>query len=174
MLKIVSISKIRILKKGEHFIKEGELCYQTALVLKGLLRHYIIDKDGTEKSLLFIPEKRTTASSDTIFNDKPYSENIIASEDSIILKIDIRIFEKIAKNSIPLLTLQNKSLKEVIISNVEQIKLLTIFAPEERYHYFCKTYPYMEQRIKQKYLASYLGITPTSLSKMRARITSSS
>lgn len=174
LLDIISITKIATIKKGEHFIREGELCYQTALVLKGLLRHYSIDKDGTEKTLLFIPERKSTGSPDTIFSNKPSSENIMALEDSIVLKIDSRDFERIAKSNIRLLTLQNKSLKEVIISDVEQLKSLTIFTPEERYHYFCKTYPHLEQRIKQKYLASYLGITPTSLSRLRARIISSS
>jgi len=164
LIKIASITKIVKINKGVHFIKDGEISYQTALVLKGLLRHYIINKDGTEKTLLFIPEKKSTGSPDTIFSNKPSSENIIA------LKIDSRDFERIAKNNIRLLTLQNKSLKEVILSDVEQIKSLTIFSPEERYNYFCKTYPHLEQRIKQKYLASYLGITPTSLSRLRARI----
>ncbi len=170
LIKIASITKIVKINKGVHFIKDGEISFQTALVLKGLLRHYIINKDGTEKTLLFIPEKKSTGSPDTIFSNKPSSENIIALEDSIILKIDSRDFERIAKNNIRLLTLQNKSLKEVILSDVEQIKSLTIFSPEERYNYFCKTYPHLEQRIKQKYLASYLGITPTSLSRLRARI----
>lgn len=66
--------------------------------------------------------------------------------------------------------LKNLAFKEIITSNVEQIKFLTILAPEERYVLFCKTYPKLQQRIKQKFLASYLGITPTSLSRIRARL----
>ena len=172
LLQLASIIKLKSIKKGEYFIREGEFFYQTGIVLKGLLRHYHIDKEGNEKTVLFVCEKNISASALTIFMNKPSQENVIALEDTVILKADTREFEKIAKSNIRLVKLQNEFLKEVIISDIEQIKSLTVYTPEERYQNFCKTYPRLEQRIKQKYLASYLGITPTSLSRMRARISS--
>ena len=60
--------------------------------------------------------------------------------------------------------------KDTILHNVEHIKFLSLLTPEERYEYFISKYPDLEQRIKQKHLASYLGVTPTFLSRLRARI----
>jgi CRP-like cAMP-binding protein len=171
LFQLASIAKFGTLIKDEHLIKEGELNYIAVIVLKGLLRHYVIDKNGEEKTLRFVPEKRQAAMIDTVFHNKPASENIMALEDSVLLKFDIRQFDLLVKNNFRLLKLLNQSYKEIIIENVEQIKFLTVLSPEQRYQYFCKIYPNLEQRIKQKHLASFLGVTPTSLSRMRTRIT---
>lgn len=140
------------------------------IVLKGLFRHYVINKNGEEKTLRFVSEKEQTAMMDTIFHNKPATENIIALESSVFVKFDFREIDSLVTGNFRLLKLQNLSLKKVIAENVEQIKFLTILSPEERYRYFCKKYPNLEQRIKQKHFASFLGVTPTSLSRIRARM----
>ena len=170
LLQIASIIKPKSLNKGEFLIREGEYCYQIAILVKGLLRHYHIDNDGNEKTVLFVCEKNISVSAFTIFMNKPSPEYVVALEDTIVLLADNREFERIAKDNIRLLNLQNQFLKDAIISDIEQIKSLTVYTPEERFQNFCKTFPKLEQRIRQKYLASYLGITPTSLSRMKARI----
>lgn len=170
LFQLASIAKLRMVKKDEHLIREGDVCYDTFIVMKGLFRHYIIDGNGVERTLLFVPERMQTASLDTILLHKAASENIIALESSLVLKIDKRVFEKIASDNVRLLKLKSQVYEQVLISNVAQIKFLTLLSPEERYIHFCKTFPDLEQRIKQKYLASYLGVTPTSLSRMRARL----
>lgn len=170
IFQIAGITKLGMLKKNEHLLKEGDLNYNVVVVLKGLLRHYVIDKNGEEKTLRFVPEKKQAAMIDTIFHKKPAVENIMALENSYFLKYDFREIDRLVSDNFRLLKLQNQSFKDVIADNVEQIKFLTILNPEERYQYFCKTYPNLEQRIKQKYLASFLGVTPTSLSRMRARM----
>lgn len=126
------------------------------LVLKGLLRHYVIDENGEEKTLRFGPEKAQTAMLDTIFHKKPAAENIMALENTVFLKFDFREVDRLSSDNIRLLKLQNQSYKEVIPENVANIKFLTILNPEERYQYFCKTYPNLEQRVMQKHIASFL------------------
>ena len=170
LFQLASIAKLGTLKKDEHLLKEGELNYNIVIVLKGLLRHYVIDEKGEEKTLRFVPEKKQTAMMDTIFHKKPATENIMALEDSVFLKFDFREIDRLVSDNLRLLKIQNQSFRDVITDNVEQIKFLTVFSPEKRYQYFCKTYPNLEQRVKQKYLASFLGVTPTSLSRMRTRI----
>lgn len=171
---ISSIAKLRMIKKGDHIIKQGELCYDAMIIVKGLFRHYSIDENGEEKTLMFAAERKFTGCFDTIMLNKPSTENIVALENSIIIKMDTRAAEKISSDNIRLLKVQLEAYKQNIISNVEHSKLLTILSPDERYIYFCKTHPDLEQRIKQKYLASYLGVTPTSLSRIRARLIKSS
>jgi CRP-like cAMP-binding protein len=170
LIQLASIAKVKSVKQDEHLLHAGDLNYNLSIVVKGLFRHYIIDEQGVERTLLFVREKGISAMVDTIFNNKPSTENIIAMENSIVVKFDYRAFEKLALNNVRLLRMQNQGFKELIISNVEHIKLLNLLTPEERYTYFCKTHPDLEQRIKQKYLASYLGITPTSLSRIRGRL----
>ncbi len=173
LYQLASVAKLGTLKKDEHLLKEGDLYYHGVIVMKGLLRHYVIDENGNEKTLRFVPEKKIAAMIDTIFHNKPATENIMTLEDSVFLKFDIREMDRLVSDNIRLLKLQNQFYKDVISDNVEQIKFLTVLSAEERYNYFCKTYPNLEQRVKQKHLASYLGVTDTSLSRIRSRIVKS-
>lgn len=171
---ISSIAKLRVIRRGEHFVQQGELCYDAMMVVKGLFRHYAIDENGKEKTLMFDAERKFTGCFDTIMLNKPSTENIIALENSIIIKMDTRAAEKISSDNIRLLKVQLEAYKQVVITNVEHGKLLTILSPDERYTFFCETHRNLEQRIQQKHLASYLGITPTSLSRIRARLSNRS
>lgn len=166
---ITSIAEIKLISKGEYLLTSGELSYEVFYIINGLFRHYVIDENGVDKTLRFTNEKQNMLCSETIFHGNPSMENIIALENSIVIKIDEREIDKYNSNE-QLLKLKIQSLKQVIIGIVEHIKLLALYSPETRYEFFCKTYPNLEQRIKQKYLASYLAITPTSLSRLRSRI----
>ncbi len=170
LFQLASIAKVKTVKKDEHLLLVGDLNYNISFVVKGLFRHYVIDEQGTERTLLFVPEKKVTAMIDTVFHNKPSTENIVAMENSIIVRFDFREFEKITTNNMRFLKVQNQGLKEIITANVEHIKLLNLLTPEERYAYFCKAFPDLEQRIKQKHFASFLGITPTSLSRIKGRL----
>lgn len=170
IFQLVPIFKFKRISKGEHLVKEGDYNYNGYRVLKGLLAHYIIDKNGSEKTLLFVPENRFSGSLQTTLNNKPADENIIALEDSLLLACDTRKLEKLAANNIRILKLLHKSHKEIITEAAIRIKFLIAHSEEERYLNFKKTYPNLEQRVKQKDLASFLGITVSSLSRIRARI----
>ena len=170
VLLLASIAKFKRIKKGEHFIKIGDLNYNTAAVLSGLLSHYIIDENGMEKTLLLVPEKMNSGSLQTIFNGKPADENIIALENTILIMMDMRELNKLAADNIRILKLVNQSYKQMIMTVADHNRFLRILTPEQRYDYFCKTFPNLEQRVKQKHLASFLGITPVSLSRIKGRI----
>ena len=170
MLQLASIAKLQYVNRGEHIVKEGEYNYKAIKVIKGLLAHYVIDSDGVEKTLLFVPENKNSGSLQTTINRKAADENIVALESSLLLTIDIRELEKLASNSINILKLLNQSYKLIITEAASRIKFLIVNSPEERYLHFCETYPNLEQRVKQKDLASFLGITVSSLSRIRARI----
>lgn len=170
LLQLVPIIKLKQLAKGEHFVREGEFNYNGVKVIKGLLAHYIIDKNGVEKTLLFVPEGRLSGSLQTTINKMPADENIIALENSLLITCDIRKMEKIAYENIRIYKMLNQNYKDIIIDAAIRIKFLVAQSPEESYLHFTKTYPNLEQRIKQKDLASFLGITVSSLSRIRARI----
>lgn len=170
LLQLATIIKFRHVAKGVHVVREGEYNYQTIKVIKGLLCHYVIDKNGIERTLLFVPEKMYSGSLQTTLNKKPADENIIALENSFLLTVDVRELEKLAAENKQILKMLNQSYKQIILEAAVRIKFLIAHNPEERYLHFSETYPNLEQRVKQKDLASFLGITVSSLSRIRARI----
>lgn len=169
-LQLFSITRFQKLRKGEHIIRAGERDFRTIFVLRGLLRNYIIDSSGEERTILFVPEFKNAGSSATILKGEPSVENIVAVEDSILAVGDQRRYEEMARSSSALLAYQVRVLKELLAFTIEQSWFHVLLKPEQRYQEFCRRYPKLEQRVTQRDLASYLGVTPTSLSRMRARI----
>jgi CRP-like cAMP-binding protein len=173
LAELASIISIKQIKKGEHLVKVGEYNYNAVKVLKGLLYHYVIDENGIERALLFVPENMNSGALQTTMMRKPADENIVALEDTIILSTDVRELEKLTDKNPRIQKMVNHLYKQIIAEAAERIRFLVVNTPEERYLHFRKTYPNLEQRIKQKDLASYLCITDTSLSRIRARIAKS-
>lgn len=170
LFQLASIIKLKNIAKGEHIVREGEYNYRAIKVIKGLLCHYVIDNNGDEKTLLFVPEKMNSGSLQTTIGGKPADENIIALESSWLLMIDIRELEKLADGNLSILKMLNQSYKQIIFEAATRIKFLIAHSPEERYLQFTHTYPNLEHRVKQKHLASFLGITVSSLSRIKARL----
>ena len=170
LISMASITKIRRIKKGEHLARSGDINYLIVIVVKGLLRHYIIDEEGNEKTMLFVTEKQNSASIETIVRDEVCTENIVAEENSILLSFDHRSAQKVASKSKGLVFLQNQRLKESLYHAVERLRHHTTLSPEERFTLFYAEFPKLGRRVKQKHLASYLGVTPTSLSRMKRRL----
>ncbi|MCF7785527.1 MAG: Crp/Fnr family transcriptional regulator [Prosthecobacter sp.] len=170
---LLSIARFKRLPKGEFIIKAGEYHYDIIIVLKGLLRNYILDEAGEERTMLFVPERKNAGSYRTVLRDQPSVENVLALEDSWIVATDFREFERLAQSSPSLRHYQNLLLKELLASTVDQVWSHVGLSPEQRYLEFCRNFPKLAQRVTQKDLASYLGITPTSLSRIRARIAQS-
>ncbi len=170
LIELATIIKIKHVKKGDHLLKVGDYNYNAVIVVKGLLCHYLINENGTEKILLFAPEKKNSGSLKTIMLGESADENIVALENSILICADSRDLDKLAKRNIRVSNMLNKSYKNIIVEAALRIKFLIAFTPQERYTFFCETYPNLEGRIKQKHLASYLGITNTSLSRMKAKL----
>ena len=167
---LISIVSFKTIMKGECFIIAGDLNYNIAIVLKGLLRSYIVNDDGEEQTVLFVPERKNAGSSQTIIRNKPSYENIIALENTIIAFADYRKFNTLAHNNLALLQLQNKMFKELLAFTIDHNWSHLVLSAEDRYIKFCKDFPKLEQRVTQKDLASYLGITASSLSRIRARM----
>ena len=135
--------------------------------------NYIINDNGDEHTMLFVPERKNVASYQTVLRNKPSMENILALEDSLIIFSDSRKLDELARKRPLILLYQNKVMKELLAFTVDQVWFHSVLTPEERYFKFCEEFPKLEQRVTQKDLASYLGITATSLSRLRARIAKS-
>ena len=149
-------------KKGTILQRSGEVNTKVFHVKSGLLRSYAIDKDGNENIFMFAPENWVIA--DTNGPEVPSVLWISALEDSII-QVFPKDLEREKKNIAPL----TKRLS--VMQN--RILMLISSSAIERYEHFEEMYPNIVQRVPQYTLASYLGMTPEFLSKIRKRLSSS-
>ena len=167
---LVKIARIKHVNASELLVKTRTKDHNGYVVIKGLLRNYIETSEGEEKTVLLTSEGMTTASHATILRGKPATESIMAIENSIVAAHDAREFEKLCLEYPKLLRLQNEVLKMNMGEAVERIAYYTSMNPEERYIHFRDKYPDLLNRVPQIYLASYLGIHPVSLSRIRTRL----
>ena len=162
--------KMRKVKEGEILVEKDTLNYNQITVIKGLLRNYIITSEGEERTVLIVPERMGTGCSDTIFRGEPAVEIVEAIEPSLVMIADTRKLERLADNHPQLLRLQKKILQGMLNEAIQRIRFYTALTPEERFREIQRKNPKLIQRVPQKYLASYLGIHPVSLSRIKARL----
>ncbi|MEM9680927.1 MAG: Crp/Fnr family transcriptional regulator [Bacteroidota bacterium] len=144
-------------KKGTIIQGKGILNSKVYVVKKGLLRSYTVDEKGKEHIFMFAPENWVIA--DNQSGDVPTDLYIDAIEDSLVgvLPKDLKREEKNVSAFIKRLSVLQK-----------RIIMLMSASAIERYEHFEQTYPDIIKRVPQKMIASYLGITPEALSKVKS------
>lgn len=165
-----SFYEFKKVAKTEFLLRQGEVCHDTYFVEKGLLRMYSIDKNGKEHIIQFAPEKWLIGDRSSLFFNEKSSYYIEAVEDSEILLLKNDFFTTL--NDIYPQTLErNELLLQKHIRNLQnRVNSLLADTAEERYMNFIKMYPDILQRVPQWMVASYLGITPESLSRVRKEL----
>ena len=152
--RMLSIKKIH-LKKGETLQRKGEVSHYYYGVEKGLLRSFSVDNQGKEHIFMFAPEGWIIA--DGALYGQPCELNIEALEDS-----DLLIYEKNFTDEIN----PERFYKRISVLQKRVIMLMSSSAID-RYEDFLDTYPQIVQRVSQRMIASYLGITPEALSRAK-------
>ncbi|MRJ08727.1 Crp/Fnr family transcriptional regulator [Ornithobacterium rhinotracheale] len=155
------------LEKNEYLLRNNEICKYIYFVENGLLRQFYIDKKGKEHVLYFAPENWFITDRESLFFDEKSIYNIQALEPSKVLCISKELLKNIAKK-IPNFHDFNDLLLHKHIGSLQlRIMQLISQSAEERYMHFVKKYKKVYLRIPQNMLASYLGIAPESLSRIR-------
>jgi CRP-like cAMP-binding protein len=159
----------KTLQKGEFLLREGELARYGAFVCKGLLRSYIIDNKGKEHIVMFAPENWWISNKGGAAEVSPSTFFIDAIEDSELLLLDkaghFAMLEKVAGYAA---SFQVGIQKHSAAKDQRIVHSLTATA-EEKYNNFIAAYPSIAQRVPQHMLASYLGLTPETLSRIRRK-----
>ena len=148
------MKKIQV-NKGDIIQRQGDINTKMYFVQSGLLRSYFIDKKGKAHIFMFAPEGWVIA--DNVGPSTPCDLFIDALEDAVIVAKE----KDISKEKDP-----DKLVKRLHVLQKRVIMLLSSPAME-RYAHFIETYPDIVQRVPQKMIASYLGITPQALSNLR-------
>lgn len=157
-------------KKGEILLREGEISGDRYFVEKGLLRMYSIDKTGKEHVIQFAPEGWIISDSTSQLLNEKSRFFIEAVEDSEIVIMADNFFFKLAE-LYPQVAKKNETLMFNHIKNLQnRVNALISTTAEERYMDFIKKYPSIMLRVPQWMVASYLGITPESLSRVRKEL----
>ena len=156
--------------KNEFLLREGEICLDTFFVEKGLLRMFSLDKNGKEHVIQFAPENWLISDRSSLnFNEKS-KFYIEAIEDTEVFILGNDFFTKMIENY-PHIAERNDLLLQKHIRNLQnRVNSLLADTAEERYMNFIKMYPDILLRVPQWMVASYLGITPESLSRVRKEL----
>jgi CRP-like cAMP-binding protein len=158
------------IRKRQYLLNEGDVSQHTAFVERGLLRSYTVDDKANEHIIQFALEGWWIADMYSFLTGEPASYNIDAIEDSELLLLTPRSMDemlvKIPKMERYFRILQQNSL---IALQRRMIGSLSLTA-EEKYLKLIDNYPDIVQRVPQQYIASYLGITPETLSRIRKQV----
>lgn len=162
--------KIKKVEKGTVLLKQGDVCHFTFFVLKGLLRSYTIDKLGKEHLIQFAPEDWWIGDRSSFYFNEPSDLYIDVVEDSEIVFLDQPFFDKAASLSPEFTAYNTFALHNNIRHMQRRVNLLLGATAEERYLDFIHLYFDVTLRVPQWMIASYLGVTPESLSRVRKEL----
>lgn len=166
-VKIAKLLKPVKINKGDYYIREGQIPKKFAFVERGLFRYLYINNKGTEFTKNFILENNFISAYSAMISLQPSRMFIEALEDSYVYEINYVDWLELKKghecwNRFLVLILE----KAFSTKEIRERDLLLLEA-QERYDIFKKEFPTLENRIKQHQIASYLGISPISLSRIR-------
>ncbi len=167
---ILGMGEVIMLEAGQTFVKRGEHSRKVAMVLQGMMRNYLVDANGEEVTVLLATEMQSIASYASMFLGLPATETAEALEPTILLIGDFEVFRSVAKTDLDIMKVYSSVLEETLVNAIRRIEDFTQSSPEERYQRILREQPELIDRAPLKYLASYLGITPVSLSRIRKRI----
>lgn len=165
-----NIFKPKIIKKETYFLQEGEKSTEIGFITKGIFRSYYIDGMGNDITKYFYKECDILFSYMAHICQNESKYYIQALEDSEILVAKISDFEKIVEENYQLLLFYKKMIDNVLIMKEEHASSFKLLDNMERYKQFLDMYSGLEKRFKQCHIASFLGITPVSLSRIRKKL----
>lgn len=166
---VSSLFKGRTYKRGDFFLAEGKICKHVGFVEKGLMRYYI-NHDGEEKTYAFSQENDYVCNYESFLPQRPSTKIIQALEDcdvSVISHADLQVLYANVREGERFGRL---AIEAVFLQILRDVTSFYTETPERRYERFIKNHSDLQQRISQYHIASYVGVKPQSLSRIRKRI----
>lgn len=165
---IYSIAKEKVVSKGDILIWEGQTVNKTFFVVDGCLRSFCSDKEGKEHTLQFAIKDWWISDFIAIYNREPASLKVECITDSTLIEFNAQKLNEIYVQFPEFEAFQRNNLERHIVSLHKRILNQLQLTALERYNLFLTQYPDIEQHIPNYHIASYLGITQQSLSRIRA------
>jgi CRP-like cAMP-binding protein len=169
---IESLFTERVLAKGGLILQEGKICRELGFINKGLVCYYVT-QDGNEVVHNFGKENEFICNYDSLINKTASQKNIIALESTELLVISFDNLQKLYETIPAGEKFGRLLLEDVYTDAIKHIISFYTDSPQKRYDEFVHQHKDLVQRVPQYYIASYIGIKPQSLSRIRKRMTRS-
>jgi CRP-like cAMP-binding protein len=167
---ICSLVKVQTYQKGDRLLVPGKVSNYASFILEGLVKSFYTKDDGvTEVVTKFLYEETIITSIFSFYSRQPGNEYIVALEDTTVASLHYDSMQELLKNHpvfnaiIRVTTERYLFFLEVELSNMRKP------LAEDRYQFFLKHFPHLLQRLALKDIASYLGMTMETLSRVRGR-----
>ncbi|MBU7584104.1 MAG: Crp/Fnr family transcriptional regulator [Nostoc sp. TH1S01] len=167
LAKLSRVFQPRTLKAGDFLIQAGEIPSEIGFVVSGILRLYYVNSAGNEFTKSFCPENHFVTAYSALILKQPAQFFIEALEDSLLLVIDYIEYTQLCAENSCWQAINHKLVEALFIKKEKREAELLLDDATTRYRKFLIEYPDLEHRVKQYHIASYLGISPVSLSRIR-------
>lgn len=160
------------LRKKQYLLQEGDVCKFIAFVEKGALRQYTLDENGNERIIQFALEGWTTSDLYSFLTGEIATYNIDALEDTEIILISKSAHDELLLKVPKYETFTRLQITGAYVAMQKRLTSIISCPLDERYSNFISLYPDIVQRVPQHMIASYMGLQPETLSRIRRRISS--
>lgn len=160
------------LRKRQYLLQEGDVCKAIAFIEKGALREYSVDDNGNEHIIQFGLEGWVISDLYSFITGEPATYNIDAIEDAELVLISKSAHEELLEKSPKYETFTRINITGSYLAMQKRLTNIISSSLEERYTNFTALYPNIVQRVPQHMIASYMGLTPETLSRIRRKISS--
>lgn len=166
---LLSSLEVRELKKKEHLLEAGQTCNDNYFVVQGCLRMYLMTDKGTEQVIQFAIENWWMTDYFSFKSSLPSNFYIQAIEKTTVIAVGRKVQDELFEKLPQLEKYFRIVLEKAYSAQLNRIHYIFNLGSEEQYHMMIARYPEFVQRVPQYMLASFLGITPEFLSKVRAK-----
>ena len=161
----------KTIRKHQFLLNEGDVCKHIVFVNSGCLREYKIDNKGAEHIIQFAIADWWVSDLNSFLSGLPATYNIDALQDSDVLLLEKSSREELLSACPKMERFFRMLLESNYVATHQRVAESLSESAEERYLTFIKTYPKLIEQVPQNQIASYLGITPQSLSRIRKKLT---
>jgi len=158
------------LRRKQYLLQEGDVCKSICLVEKGALRAYVLDETGDEHITGFALEGWTFGDLYSFINAEPATWNIDALEDCELVLISKPAHDELLQKMPKYETYIRILMTDAYMALQRRTTYMISLPLEEQYLAFTQMYPTLFQRVPQHMLASFMGLSPETLSRVRSRI----
>ena len=167
---LAKISKLRTYSAGELIAEEGQYFKYVLGVRRGLIRTFLLKSNGEERTVRLVKEGDFAGCATCFLENQPSTEYLEAIEDTKVVLINAEHLKELSKNNIRILKFWNYGSMDALGEAVHRISFFVTLSPEERYLQLLDESPNLLQRVPQKHLASYIGISTVSFSRIKNRV----
>ncbi|WDF67275.1 Crp/Fnr family transcriptional regulator [Sphingobacterium oryzagri] len=162
--------KTKLLEKGDYLLRNGDVCRYDSYVVSGTLKAYYINADNGQEEIIYFAVDDWWASDIYSFSkQQPSIYSIQALENSRLLQISFSSFQQLLEE-VPRLEKYFRMMLESYVGKLQQrISYSHVHDAETRYYNFVQQYPLIARRVPQYLIASYLGVSPEFISRIRKK-----